>query len=91
MSDTIGPPRILTAVYTFTDTCAFDAEWERLKPILMADSGPVRIHAVSRDDEMLRVQLIEEAADKYDDPHAFKEVVRDLFGCPDLSKWEWPE
>jgi hypothetical protein len=45
------------------------------------------ISAVWRD----RVALIEEAAGRYGDGYDFREVVRDIFACPNLSEWRWPE
>jgi hypothetical protein len=82
----------LTVVYKLRDKPAWDAEWARIRPLFLAEGDmPVSIVAISKDDEMTRLQMIEEAGRRYDDPFAYKEVVGELIACGDMAKWQWPE
>jgi hypothetical protein len=85
-------PKEITVVYSVNDQEAFKSEWKRLHDLLLLEKdAPFLIHAISNDDEICRVRLIEEAVDKYDDHCVVREFIEDIIGCADLSKWEWPE
>lgn len=59
-----------------------------IKPLWDREDG-LRVTAISRDNEIQRVELLTEAAERYDDHYDMREVQQQIFGCPDLSKWIW--
>jgi hypothetical protein len=61
-----------------------------IKPLWAKDDG-LRVTAISRDNEIQRVELLTEASEKYDDHWDMREVQQQIFGCPDLSKWAWDD
>jgi hypothetical protein len=58
-----------------------------LEPYIHAECG-VRVTAMSRDHEMTRVRLIEEALERRDVRDKLN-VIQEILDCPDLSKWSW--
>ena len=61
-----------------------------IKPLWDKDDG-LRVTAISRDNEIQRIELLTEAAERYDDHYDMREVQQEIFVCPDLSKWSWDE
>ena len=61
-----------------------------ISPLWDKDDG-LRVTAISRDDEMQRVELLTEAAERFDDHYDMREMQQAIFGCPDLSKWSWDD
>lgn len=59
-----------------------------IKPIALKDTG-LRVTAMSVDNEITRIGLIEEAMGRYDDHYDFREAVQAIIECPDLTKWSW--
>lgn len=82
----------LTACYKINDHAAFDAtEWPRIHGMFKVDDSlPFSVTAVSMDNEMTRVQLIEEALERYGETSEAAETIQEIIQCPDLSKWSWP-
>lgn len=83
----------LTIVYSIADDAKFRAEeMPRLMKLLEPgpqDGAPYRIHAMSRDDENMRVALITEALDRYGETSEAAEVIREIVQCADISAWRW--
>ena len=61
-----------------------------IKPLWDKDDG-LRVTAISRDNELHRVELLTEAGERFDDHYDMREVQQEIFACPDLSKWTWDE
>lgn len=61
---------------------------EIIKPLWDKATG-LRVTAISRDNEIQRVELIAEAAERIDDPFELEYVRQQILDCPDLSKWDW--
>jgi hypothetical protein len=81
----------LTVVFTINDQKAFDASADkaRLFELFGADeSAPFRIHAMSRDDEVHRAQLIDEAREKYGHLE-LAEAIEYVMQYPNLDEFSW--
>lgn len=63
---------------------------EIVKPYWNAEDG-LRVCAMSVDNEMRRLSLIEDALDRYSDGYDLREAVQAIIGCPDLSKFSWDD
>lgn len=55
-----------------------------------ADTG-LRVVAMSLDNEVTRVGLIEDALKRCDDHYDLRATIEAIVGCPDLSKWSWDD
>ncbi len=82
-------PRV-TLVFNYDTEDEYNALIGPLKPLWDKENG-LRWTGLSQDSEMHRVELIHEALDRVDDPSDFRETVREIWECPDLSKWSWDE
>jgi hypothetical protein len=85
------PLKHFTVVYTVRDEAAFVAsdEWQRIHASMAADSAvPFSITAMSRDHEMRRVTLMEEATERYRH-YELADAIEAISQCPDLSQWSW--
>ena len=82
----------VTIVYSIKDNAKFDAEeWPRIHGMFLADDEwPFSVTAISVDNELHRVQLIEEALQRYGETSEAAEIIRDIIQCGDLTKWSWP-
>jgi hypothetical protein len=93
----MSKPARLTVVYAIDDHDAFAADWKRIHELLRAtiddDNGkPYRITALSNDNEIRRVDMIEDALNRYEnDSETAVDAVRAILGCADLSKFSWEE
>jgi len=87
------PLKSFTVVYTVRDEKAFVAsdEWRKLHDSMasMDASAPFAVTAMSMDHEMRRVQLMEEAVEKYRHRDECLAAVEAISQCPDLSEWSW--
>lgn len=61
---------------------------EIIKPLWDKDTG-LRVTAISRDNEIQRMELIAEAGERFDDHFDLEYVRQQILDCPDLSKWDW--
>lgn len=78
--------KFLTVVYRINDEAAFKDEFDRVKSLFgRSDEKPWAIGAMSCDDELYRVQLIEELLDKNHDLFDLTEAIREIIQCPDLD------
>jgi hypothetical protein len=81
-------PHRTTVVFAF-DTPEEHAElMAYVKPRFLLDSG-LRISGLAVDNEMLRVRLIEEALERFDDGYDLRDAIEEIIGCLDLSKFSW--
>jgi hypothetical protein len=75
---------------------AYDTEEQRREILSMFDGwlhrteGP-RIVALSHDNEMKRVQLIEEAIELYSDHYDRRDAIDSVLQHPNLSRFTWDE
>lgn len=78
-----------TVVYAINDEAAFKPIWQQIHSLMLLEKDvPVRAVAIASDNEMLRLQLIEEAGERITD-YDFRETVGAIISCADLSKWSW--
>jgi len=77
-----------TFVFAFETPQQREEVFEKLKPYIMAETG-VRVIGMSNDDEMKRVWLMEEAADRYKDLGELRDAIDAIGQCSDLSAWSW--
>lgn len=81
-----------------SDTIVFRHDTKSQRKMLMnilrqfatAESG-LRVVAMSVDNEVTRVELIEEALERCDDHYDLRETIEAICACPDLSRWTWDE
>lgn len=75
---------------------AYDTEEQRRELLAMfpdwfkRDDG-LRIVALSHDDEMKRVQLIEEAIERYSDHYDRRDAIDEVLQHPNLSRFVWDD
>ena len=51
--------------------------------------GDLRVVALSIDNEVTRVGLLMEAAERYDDHHELRDAMDAVFQCEDLKTFSW--
>jgi len=79
-----------TVVFEYDTPEQREALFAIIQPLWKNDAG-LRVTAVSRDNEIQRVELLTEAAERYDDHWDIRDVQQQIFGCQDLSTWNWDE
>jgi hypothetical protein len=79
-----------TVVYRVEGTKAeHDQWWQTIQPMFLAEDGAITVTAVSKDDEMTRLDYIRETIeDGSYDPDGTLDVIKDLIDCADLDKWK---
>lgn len=81
--------RRMTIVFEVNDRAAFEPLMaEMQKGFLREDGAPWRITAMSSDDEMTRVNLIEEAAERFRSAD-LRDAIEAITECPNLTEWSW--
>lgn len=82
--------RHLTVVYTINDDDAFKPESDRIYGAFQSSAGlPYAITAISHGHEMNRVQLIEDATDRYRDDDTLRLAIDEIIRCVDPATWDW--
>lgn len=61
----------------------FPGWWEREKGS--------RIVALSHDSEITRIDLIQNALERYNDPYDFRDAIEAILGHPNLSRFKWSD
>lgn len=88
MSDT----EYYTVVYRVEGSkSVHDQWWQSVQPLFRAEEGPVRVTAISKADEVTRLNCIEQVAERYgEDCFAMVDEIRELIVHPDPLAW-WQE
>lgn len=55
------------------------------------DTSKPSVCALSRDHEMIRLDLIEQAMDRYDDHYDLRDAIGDIIGAVNVDLWSWDE
>ena len=81
-----------TVVYRVEgDKAKHDEWWQSVQPLFMADDQPISVTAVSKADEVTRMNCIEMVAERHSgDRYDMIEEIRELIVHPDPLAW-WKE
>lgn len=77
-----------TVVFAY-DTPEQRSELFRLIGDLLKQEVSLRVVALSIDNEVTRVGLLMEAAERYDDHHELRDAMDAVFQCEDLKTFSW--
>ena len=75
----------VTVVYKVKDHAAFEARWNEIHELFKLDDGPVRVTALSLDDEITRKDYMALAVNRVDDHHDLREVIYELETPPSVT------
>jgi hypothetical protein len=86
-TETNNTPEYITACFTVYDPQAF-ANMRQLLCDLMLPQGPVpyEVTALSLDNEVMRLELIEQALEKVDDSFALRDVIGEILRMADVGR-----
>lgn len=68
---------------------AYDTPEQRSELFRLIGDLRLRVVALSIDNEVTRVGLLMEAAERYDDHHELRDAMDAVFQCEDLKTFSW--
>lgn len=84
--------KYVTVVFKVENHDDFKPLWNeifRLLKLEEKDNPPFRATAISLDNEMKRLELVEEAMDLVKDPWDCLEIIGEILGSMDVHQWDW--
>lgn len=79
----------MTVIYRCADDAAANELWAQIRPIFMADEGPITVTGVAKEDQMTRLNTIEDLVRLPNDvDHAdVLDMIRDCLDAADIEAW----
>lgn len=79
----------MTVVYRCADNAAAQALWAKIRPIFMADEGAITVTGVAKEDQMTRLNTIEDLVRLPSDMHHADvlDMIRDCLDAADIESW----
>lgn len=78
----------MTVVYRCADNAAAQALWAKIRPIFMADEGAITVTGVAKEDQMTRLNIIEDLARLPSDAHTdVLDMIKDCLDAADIEAW----
>jgi hypothetical protein len=76
-----------TVIYQCEDDAAAQACWTQIRPLFMAENGNIRVIGVAKEDQMSRLNMIQDLANIRADDHETLDFIRDLLDAADIEAW----
>lgn len=80
----------MTVIYRCADDAAAKALWAQIRPLFMAEEGPIKITGVANDDHMTRLDTVRDLTMLPKGGHTdgfFLDMIEDCLNASDIESW----